>query len=103
MKEKPTPNELDAEMIVRLEFKEDGTLESVETDAKPQETEAAIRLVPELIYAARSAEKKPKAKGTELREVCSRILSPSSRATNTATMGHGRRNRSRNTDAASHV
>ena len=69
MKEKPTPNELDAEMIVRLEFKEDGTLESVETDAKPQETEAAIRLVPELIYAARSAEKKPKAKGTELREV----------------------------------
>lgn len=44
---------LRTDLIVRLDFEADGTLKSVFADAKPEEAQAAERIVPSLLRAAR--------------------------------------------------
>ena len=43
-----------AGLIVKFDFEADGTLKSLVTDAKPEEVEAAGRLVPQLLQVARA-------------------------------------------------
>ncbi len=53
MAKQPKPESISQELVVELDFDIDGWLTGVKTDVKPGEEEAASRLVPVLIQAAR--------------------------------------------------
>jgi integrase len=55
MARKQPPEHFQMDLVVRLDFEPDGTLKTVTTEATSEEADAATRVVPKLIEAARSA------------------------------------------------
>ncbi len=75
MAKQPKPESISQELVVELDFDIDGWLTGVKTDVKPGEEEAASRLVPVLIQAAREGvTRKPAGGGARFFEQIDKYL-----------------------------
>lgn len=83
MAKKQKSDQVEAELILKLDFDEDGTLRSLTTDAKPEESEAASRIGANLINAVlgRGVEKFPLTGPSLTEEIDKRHLSNSATRT----------------------
>jgi integrase len=80
MAKQPKPDPISQELIVDLDFDLEGLLTSVRIDAKPGEEEAASRLVPVLIQAARDGvARKPAGGGARFFEQIDKYLEEQAR------------------------